>query len=125
MFSSSTTSCVGHKRQATVFQSSYTSLCYSDLINQDLNMAESLDPNCKQPSKTIHSVMEFDTELFQIHIRELFQEFPELSDDSTPVQDDIHNFLPEHITASHKTRDKSKRKAPKFTAANQRKPSQT
>lgn len=89
------------------FQPPYTALCYLDPVNQDLNMAESPDLNCKQSSKTINSLTEFDTELFQTDIRELFRELPELADDSTPVQDDIHNFLPEPVTASpvrHETR---------------------
>ncbi|KAM3181481.1 hypothetical protein ACTXT7_014294 [Hymenolepis weldensis] len=85
-------------------------------INQDLNMAESLDPNCKQSFKITNSATEFDTELFQTDIRELSQELPEHTDDSNPVQDGIHDFLPEHVTASIKTRDKRKRKPPKSTA---------
>ncbi|VUZ39681.1 unnamed protein product [Hymenolepis diminuta] len=84
-------------------------------INQDLNMAESLNLNCKQPSKTINSAMVFDTELFQTDIRELL----ERADDSYLVKDDIHDFLPEHAAASRKTRDKRKRKTPKSTAVNQ------
>ncbi|KAM3178223.1 hypothetical protein ACTXT7_002985 [Hymenolepis weldensis] len=99
-------------------------VCWRTIFNCDLNKAESLDPNCKQPSKTINSVTEFDTELFQTDIRELLQELLELADDSTPVQDDIHNFLLEHFTVSRKTRDKSRRKIPKLAAANQRKKSQ-
>ncbi|KAM3184229.1 hypothetical protein ACTXT7_008790 [Hymenolepis weldensis] len=94
-------------------------------INQNLNMAESLDPNSKQPFKTTNSATEFDTELFQTDIRELSQELPEHADDPHPVQDDTHGFLPEHATASRKIRDKRKRKTPKSTAVNQQKPSQS
>ncbi|KAM3181597.1 hypothetical protein ACTXT7_014053 [Hymenolepis weldensis] len=93
--------------------------------NQDLNMAESLDPNCKLPFKTTNSATEFDTELFQTDIRELSQELPEHADDPNPVQDDTHGFLPENATASRKIRDKRKRKTPKTTAVNQQKPSQS
>ncbi|KAM3181735.1 hypothetical protein ACTXT7_013787 [Hymenolepis weldensis] len=50
---------------------------------------------------------------------ELFQELPELTDDSSPRQEDIHDFLQERATVSQKTRDKRKRKTPKPTAANQ------
>ncbi|KAM3175444.1 hypothetical protein ACTXT7_008526 [Hymenolepis weldensis] len=92
-------------------------------INQDLKMTESLNLNCKQPSKTTNSATEFDTELFQTDIQELSQELPEHAYGSSPVQDDIHDFLPEHATASHKTRDKRKRETPKSTAVNQQKPS--
>ncbi|KAM3170958.1 hypothetical protein ACTXT7_017571 [Hymenolepis weldensis] len=88
-------------------------------INQDLNMAESLDPNCKQPFKTTNSAIEFETELFQTDIRELSQELPEHADDPNHVQDDTHGFLPEHAIASRKVRDKRKRKTPKSTAVNQ------
>ncbi|VUZ46873.1 unnamed protein product [Hymenolepis diminuta] len=59
-------------------------------INQDMNMAESLDPNYRQPSKTSISVAEF--------------ELLEFANDSNSVQEDIHGFLSEHTTASHKTR---------------------
>ncbi|KAM3170955.1 hypothetical protein ACTXT7_017580 [Hymenolepis weldensis] len=38
------------------------------------------------------------------------QELPEHADDSNPVQDDFHGFLPEHAVASHKIRDKRTRK---------------
>ncbi|VUZ40853.1 unnamed protein product [Hymenolepis diminuta] len=94
-------------------------------INQDLNMTESLDLNCKQPSKIINSVTEFDTELFQTDIRELFQEFSEHADDSNLVRDDSYDFLPEHTATSRKSRGKRKRKTPKSTAVNQQKPSQS
>ncbi|KAM3183231.1 hypothetical protein ACTXT7_010753 [Hymenolepis weldensis] len=85
-------------------------------------MTESLNLNCKQPSKTISSATEFDTKLFQTDIRELSQELPEHADGYNPLQDDIHDFLPEHATTSRKTRDKRKRKTPKSTAVNQQKP---
>ncbi|KAM3182018.1 hypothetical protein ACTXT7_013234 [Hymenolepis weldensis] len=90
------------------FPSPYISLWAP--INQDLNMAESLDPNCKRPFKTTNSAAEFDTDLLQTDIRELFQELPEHADDSNPVQDGIHDFLPEQA-------DKRKRKTPKSTAS--------
>ncbi|KAM3184010.1 hypothetical protein ACTXT7_009218 [Hymenolepis weldensis] len=82
-------------------------------------MAESLDLNFKQPSKTTNSATEFDTELFQTNTRELSQELSGHADDSNPVQDNFHNFLPEH--ASRKTRDKRKRKTPQSTAVNRQK----
>ncbi|KAM3180143.1 hypothetical protein ACTXT7_016881 [Hymenolepis weldensis] len=62
----------------------------------------------------------FDTELFQIDTQELSQELPEHADVTIPVQDYFHDFLPEHDTASPKTRDKPKRKTPKSTAVKQR-----
>ncbi|VUZ49857.1 unnamed protein product, partial [Hymenolepis diminuta] len=61
-------------------------------INQDLNMTESLKLNCKQPSKITNSATEFG--------------LTEQADDPNPVQDDIHDFLPEHATASRKSQDK-------------------
>ncbi|VUZ49861.1 unnamed protein product [Hymenolepis diminuta] len=94
-------------------------------INQDLNMTESLNLNCKQPSKITNSATEFNTELFRADIRELSQGLPEHADDPNPVQDDIRDFLPEHATASRKSRDKRKRKTPKSTAVNQQKPFQS
>ncbi|VUZ47885.1 unnamed protein product [Hymenolepis diminuta] len=94
-------------------------------INQDLKMVESLDLNCKQPSKITNSATEFDTELFQTDIRGLSQEFSEHADDSNLIRDDSYDFLPEHAAASGKSRGKRKRKTPKSTAVNQQKPSQS
>ncbi|VUZ57079.1 unnamed protein product [Hymenolepis diminuta] len=87
-------------------------------INQDLNMTEPLELNCKQPSKIIKSATEFDTELFQTDIRELSQEFSEHADDSDLIRDDSYDFLPEHAAASGKSRGKRKRKIPKSIAVN-------
>ncbi|VUZ49993.1 unnamed protein product, partial [Hymenolepis diminuta] len=76
------------------------------------------------PSKTTNSATEFDTELFQTDICELSQELPRHADDSNPVQDDNQDFSPEYAITFRKSRDKRKRKTPKFTAVNQQKPSQ-
>ncbi|VUZ45164.1 unnamed protein product, partial [Hymenolepis diminuta] len=108
------------------FFNPHTSLfVISTPVNQDLNMAEFLNLNCKQLSKITNSATEFDTELFQTDIRELSQELPEHVDDSNLVRDDSYDFLPEHTTASHKSRGKRKKKTSKSTAVNHQKPSQS
>ncbi|KAM3182707.1 hypothetical protein ACTXT7_011774 [Hymenolepis weldensis] len=58
------------KRQTITFSiAKHLFLLFGPPINQDLNMAESLNLNCKQPSKTTNSAMEFETELLQTNIR--------------------------------------------------------
>ncbi|VUZ46364.1 unnamed protein product [Hymenolepis diminuta] len=94
-------------------------------ISQNLNMAESLDLNSKQPSKITNSATEFDTEFFQRDIREPSQELSEHTNDSNLVRDASYDFLSKHAVASRKSRGKRKRKTPKSTAVNQQKPSQS
>ncbi|KAM3180119.1 hypothetical protein ACTXT7_016929 [Hymenolepis weldensis] len=74
----------------------------STASQHDLNMAESLDPNCKQTSTTANSGTEFNTKFSETDIRELSQKLPGLADDSNTVQEDVHKILSEDTTASCK-----------------------
>ncbi|VUZ41868.1 unnamed protein product, partial [Hymenolepis diminuta] len=72
----------------------------------------------RKSSITTNPKTEFDIKLFQTVTRELSQEFPDPVDNSNPVQEDIHDFLPEHATVHRRTRDKRKSKTSKLTVAN-------
>nr|CDS35019.1 hypothetical protein HmN_000979500 [Hymenolepis microstoma]CUU98117.1 hypothetical transcript [Hymenolepis microstoma] len=68
----------------------------STIKHQDLDRAESIEPNCQRSSTMVNPVKEFNTELLSNDISELFKELPDLVKDSISIRGDIHNFLLDH-----------------------------
>nr|CDS33075.1 hypothetical protein HmN_000089200 [Hymenolepis microstoma] len=92
---------------------------FNTIKQQDLDMAESIEPNYQQSSTMVNPVKEFDTKIFQTDIQEPSKELPELADDTSSICVDIHNFPSDHSSSSTKKRERRKRKTPKSTATNQ------
>nr|CDS35247.1 hypothetical protein HmN_001012600 [Hymenolepis microstoma]CUU99537.1 hypothetical transcript [Hymenolepis microstoma] len=91
----------------------------SNIKRQDLIIVDPFESNCQQSSMIANPMKESGIELFQTDSQELSKEPSDLADDSNPEKVDIYDFLPEHSTASLKTREKRKRTTPKPTAVNQ------
>nr|CDS29850.1 hypothetical transcript [Hymenolepis microstoma] len=88
----------------------YPSVFSSYYRTPGLGHAASTEPNCQHSSTTISPVKEVDTELLQTDTRILYEELPDLADDSNSTLGDIHNFLTEHPTIPTKKCSKSKKK---------------
>nr|CDS33350.1 hypothetical protein HmN_000508900 [Hymenolepis microstoma] len=71
-----------------------------NITRQNLNMSESLEPNCQQSSMRVNSVKEFDTEAFRMEAREPSKEFPDLANNFNSIYGEIHNFPRKHSITS-------------------------
>nr|CDS30178.1 gag pol polyprotein [Hymenolepis microstoma] len=76
------------------FTNYYTfSSSVNTIKRQNLDMFESIEPNCQKSSTIFNPMKEFDTKMFQTDIGELSNELLDLADVSSPIHGDIHKLL--------------------------------